>query len=513
MPTPLQAAPVSHLRNVVSSWGAFLLSAVAGLFLSPFVVRSLGTSAFGVWVLVSSLTGTLNFLDLGIRSAVIRFVAREHAKADHVAASRMVSTARVLLLVAGAGVVVVGAVLSASLTKWFQVPPELVFEARVVAVVSAATLAVVLSNGVLAGTVSGLQRIDIIGLTDATLELARIVLILVTLGSGGGLIGLAIIGLVLALVRTVVFSRAVKLLYPDLEPLIRKPASDDVRAVLSVSAYATLIYSAVGAVNQASSIIIGAFLPTAMVAYYSIGATLPIYAAALNRPIAQTVHPRASRLDALGDAAGLRRLILDTARFSALVLLPMVLTFIIRGQSFIGIWMGDEFRTPAGQVLSVLALGIILNGTRHVMQAAFVGSGRHKSLVPWYLGEAAITVLATAVVVPRFGISGAAWAAVVPGAVVTLGVFPMLALKGFGVPPRTLWTQTLLRPLIAMLPFGFVTWLIEHELAVTGYVAFFGQVALALPVALVGAWSLGLSAPERSMLAAAVRSRLGRRPS
>ncbi len=489
----------------MSSWGAFLLSAVAGLFLSPFVVRSLGTSGFGVWVLVSALTGSLNFLDLGVRSAVIRFVAREHARGDHAAASRVVGTARILLLAAGGLAVLGGVVFAVGLPTWFQIPAELQREAQIVALLSAGTLAVVLSNGVLAGTISGLQRLDIIGLTDAALELARIALILLILSAGGGLVGLVLIGFLLALSRSVIFGRAARRLYPQLVPALRRPDRADVRAVLSVSAYSTLIYSAVSAVNQVSSIIIGAYLPTTMVAYYAIGATLPIYAAALNRPIAQTVHPRASRLDALDDAAGLRSLLLDTSRFSALVLLPVVLTFIIRGHTFIGIWMGEEFREPSGRVLSVLALGILLTGTRHVAQAAFVGSGRHRSLAPWYLAEAAVAIGGTLLVVPRFGIVAAAWAVVIPGALVALGVFPVLARAGFGVPMRSIWTQTLVRPLIAMIPFALITLLLERRLPPDALLLFFLQVGLTLPAAALGAWYVGLEPSERARLTAAIR--------
>ena len=501
---------ISHVRNVLVSWGAFVISALAGLFLSPFVVKSLGTSGFGVWVIVTSLTGSLNFLDLGVRSAVIRFVAREHARGDHTAASRFVATARLLLLGAGALVLLASAGFAVGLEHWFTIPAPLVNEARLVLILSALTLALVLSNGVLAGTISGLQRLDVIGLTDAALELARIGLILAALSAGGGLLGLVTVGLVLALARTVVFRHYARRLYPELQPQLRRPTREDVVAILSVSAYSTLIYSAVGAVNQLSAIIIGAALPTAMVAYYSIGATLPIYAAALNRPIAQTVHPRASRLDALGDADGLRTMILDTARYSALVLLPLVLTFVLRGRTFIGVWMGDEFREPSGNVLAVLSLGIVLNGTRHVMQAAFFGSGRHKSLAPWYLGEAAITIALTAAVVVPFGIEGAAWAAVVPGAVVTLGVFPVLAQRGFGIGPARLVGHTLLRPLAAMLPFAFVLYVMDARVTASGYVSFFAQVAAALPVAILGAWTIGLRADERIAATAAIRRRLAR---
>ncbi len=503
-------ARVSQLRNVLASWGAFALSAGAGLFLSPFVVQRLGASGFGVWVLIGSLTGTLNIFDLGMRSAVTRFVAREHARQDHAAASRSVGTARVLFIGAGATVLLIASILAIGLPHWFTVPDEMRGSARLVLMLSATSLAVVLTNGLYGGVLAGLQRLDVLGMTDVAIEAVRIGLVLAVLSLGGGLVGLALIGLLLSLLRRATLQRKVRALYPELRMDLRRPGAADVRLILSVSAYSTVIYSSAGAITQASELIIGALLPLAMLSYYAIGATLPIYAHALNRPIAQTVHPRASRLESLGDAEGLRDLILTTGRYSALVLFPLVITFIARGRTFVGIWMGAEFRGPAGAVLAVLGTGLLFAGTRHVMQAAFVGSGRHRPLGPWYVAEAVVVIAATALVVPRWGIVGAAWATVVPGITLSVVVFPALCRRYFGVSPLAVWSGFWLRPAMAMLPFVAVSLWFEFTWPVHTYLGFFTQVGATLPFALLGAMTLGMSASERASLIAPLRALVAR---
>src|SRR5690606_39467850 len=81
------------VRNVLANWTAFLFSAAVGFVLAPFVVRSLGDGAYGAWVLLGSTVGYLGLLDLGIRGAVMRYVANLHAAADHREASHMASAA------------------------------------------------------------------------------------------------------------------------------------------------------------------------------------------------------------------------------------------------------------------------------------------------------------------------------------------------------------------------------------------------------------------------------------
>lgn len=490
----------NHLRSVLANWGGFLFSVLSGLYMSPFIVGKLGTSGFGVWVLIGSLTGTLNIFDLGTRAAVIRFVARESARGDHAAASRIASAARIIYLGAGALVLLTAAVLAAGIKSWFQVPPEYSTLAPVVLLITAITLAIAIATGLYGGVVAGMQRLDLLAYTNILLDILRVVLVVVVLSLGGGLLGLALIMLGLAVLRYLYFQRLALRLYPELHVDFRWPQRADVRMILSVSGYATVIYASVSALAEARTLIIGAMLPVSMVAYYSIGKTLPTYASAVNGPIAQTVQPRASRMDALGDAAGLREVILRTGSYSALVLLPMLSTFIVRGRTFIGIWMGDEFKELSGDVLAVLAVGAICSMPRWVIQASFVGSGRHATLAPWYVAEALIVIALTILVIPAYGIMGAATAGVVPAFLLSAIVLPVLCKKKFGLPIRVSWLALWLRPMAAISPFVLVSIAVDRWFPARSYVVFFAQVFVCLPLAAGGVWLFALNNSERKVI-------------
>src|SRR5260370_41004556 len=66
---------IEILKNVGSSWFSLGLNILAGLFLSPYILHRLGDAAFGLWVLVFSITGYYGLFDLGIRSSIVRYVA------------------------------------------------------------------------------------------------------------------------------------------------------------------------------------------------------------------------------------------------------------------------------------------------------------------------------------------------------------------------------------------------------------------------------------------------------
>ena len=50
------------LRNILSSVSGYAVTVLVALFLSPFVVHSLGDESYGLWVLVVSLTGYYGLL-------------------------------------------------------------------------------------------------------------------------------------------------------------------------------------------------------------------------------------------------------------------------------------------------------------------------------------------------------------------------------------------------------------------------------------------------------------------
>ena len=45
------------LKNVGSSWSALATNVLVGIFMSPFIVHRLGDAAYGIWVLIFSVTG------------------------------------------------------------------------------------------------------------------------------------------------------------------------------------------------------------------------------------------------------------------------------------------------------------------------------------------------------------------------------------------------------------------------------------------------------------------------
>jgi len=73
----------------------------------------------------------------------------------------------------------------------------------------------------------------------------------------------------------------------------------------------------------------------------------------------------ASSLDGMGEHERVQRLLAGSAKFSMMILLPVALTFLIRGSSFIGLWMGPSYAELSGAVLAILSLPLLVRAGAH----------------------------------------------------------------------------------------------------------------------------------------------------
>lgn len=210
--------------------------------------------------------------------------------------------------------------------------------------------------------------------------------------------------------------------------------------------------------------------------------------------------PQASALEAQGDFPGVRRALVSGAGYATMVILPMAATFLIRGKSFIGLWMGSEYAWLSGQVLWILTLGLILSAGNQVALATMLGVSKHKALVPVFLGQALCNMILGILLVRKLGLLGVAWATTLPYLGMSLFFWPWYVRRALGVPVRdyvwTVWVRTLL----AVAPFAGCTWFVQKAWPAPNLPVFFLQTAAVLPLVFICFWYFCLRRAQRQAL-------------
>ncbi|MBC8081137.1 MAG: oligosaccharide flippase family protein [Gorillibacterium sp.] len=67
-------------RGIMTSYGIFAADMLAGVLFTPFLIRSLGQSEYGVYSLMGAFIASLAVLDFGFGDAIIRYVAQYRAE-------------------------------------------------------------------------------------------------------------------------------------------------------------------------------------------------------------------------------------------------------------------------------------------------------------------------------------------------------------------------------------------------------------------------------------------------
>lgn len=486
------------LRNIVSNWGAFAFSAIVNFFLSPYIVHRLGDNAYGVWALLVALVGYLGLLDLGVRSAVTRYVASFHSRAQHEDASRVASAALTIFCIAGALAIFVAAVAAAFLGSIFNIPPDLVGAARIVAVLGGINVAVSLVSGVFGGIVIGMQRLDLNNGIEVGLEALRATSIYLVLRAGYGLDVLALLQLIFSFARGVAAYWLSRRLYPGLRIRLGERGRDQLKMIFSFSIAASLMQASGMLILYSDSVVIGAFLPITMVTFFSIAVSLTNYARVFVSGISQAISPLASALEGGGQEDRVSRTLLSAASLATVIALPMVITFILRGHSFIDLWMGEEYGTNAAGVLWILSISLFVAAGYQINSATMVGIGKHRGLVPIYIGEAVVNIALCVILVRRYGIVGVAWGMTIPRIIVSVVVGPWYARRVVGIRIQQFWLRVWVRPMLAFVPFAVASYVVESIWPASSLLVYFTQIVATLPFGAVGVWFLCLPASARA---------------
>jgi O-antigen/teichoic acid export membrane protein len=486
-------------RSIVSNWATFAFSAGVNFFVSPLVVRSLGETQYGAWTLLVAVVGHLGLLDLGVRSAVTRYVAQFHAAERHDRASLLYAAALRIFAIAGVTAMLLSAILAMLIGHVFNIPRELIGIARVVAVIGGVNVAASLLSGVFGGVLIGLERFDYSNALEISVGTFRAIAVVLALKERHGLIALSLIQLFATILRGAGSVYYTRKFYPNLKLGVQRWDQESGRLIFKYGLTASFLHVTATLMAYGDTLVLGALLPIGMITYFAIAGNLIEYARSVVSGISQTLSPRLSALQAGGQQSDLQGALMTSARLSTLVVVPIVATFIVRGHSFIALWMGNEYADLSGRVLSVLAITLIPLGGYQVMAAALFGISKHGRLVPVFVAECICNFVLSIVWVRHYGVIGTAFGTLVPRLIVSLFIGPWFVHRTLDVPIRTFWFSVFVRPVAAAIPFAIASGIVDRVLPARNLSIFFAQVIALLPLMAVAPW-IALSADERTVV-------------
>jgi len=468
--------------NVVMNWVALATSMVVPFFLMPFVVRHLGPVAYGVWILAVSTVAYLNLLDLGLRSAIVRFVSKNTTTGNIEETQKVIEAALWFRVAIAAVVAVFSIVLAVSFPHLFKIPHDLQHAAQITVLLCALGVAIALVSGVFGAVLSGINRFDVLSSTVVAQTLARAVGVLLILRSGHGLVALAYWELTIGVAVALLTCGAALKIYPPCRIHFTRPDIAILKMIWSYSGKTFIIIIAVQIVFYTDNLVVGAFLSVGAVTLYSIAGSLAMYSGQISTSMGTTFIPLASSLDASGQAKSLQKLLLRGTQAMLGLMLPIGLTLLLRGKTFIGLWMGAQYAETSGTVLQILLISQFFTIANSTAGQIAYGVDKHKSVAKWAAIEAVLNLGLSIVLVKTTGLYGVAWGTSLSQALIHLIFWPRYVRRELGVAIRTFLWEGWGKITLFSIPFGIACAAADRYWHPRSLAEFFGQIFVTLPV-------------------------------
>jgi len=337
---------MSQLKiGAILSYGNIILTNVMGLILTPFVIRKLGDSEYGLYTLIGSLIAYLSLMDFGIANTVVRYVAKYRAENNKEGEQNFLGTILLIYLIISAVLLIAGIAVYFKIEEIFKnsLTAGELEKAKIMFVILLFNLSIVLPSSVFTAICNAYERFIFPRLLAAIRYIVRAAVIFAVLTMGGKAIALVIIDTVMSLLLIFctlfyVFKKLqVKFCFNQMNKTM-------VRNIFSYSVWIFILSITSQFQWQGGQLMLGIISNTTAVAVYGVGIILGTYYAAFSSAITGVFLPKATFM-VVNNAkpSELTDMMIRIGRLSLFVLLYILGGFLLYGQLFISLWVGKTY--------------------------------------------------------------------------------------------------------------------------------------------------------------------------
>lgn len=385
------------------------MTLLVSLAATPFTVRLLGPSAYGLLTIITIVASYASIADLGMGPASTKFGATAMAEGDAVAEAEVVWTAAVMSAIPALAVAMgIGIGAPTIAEDVLRLPGPLLSTGTLgLRIVTITFVARVIANVINTPQLVRLRwsSYTVINTAGSVVQVATVP---VVIALGGGVVGAVLVGAAaavsIALAHLAVSSRLLPALWPPrLRPSLVPPlARFGGSLVVASLAWIPL--------TNAERFFLARTGSLAELAHYSVAATAAALLAVIPLAVAQPLLPAFTRQIALNHVTEWAVLYRRVTRLVMVTVVPSALVLAVVARPFFSVWAGREYGISSTVPFYILVAGIVVNATAYAPSTLLVSTGRANLLARCYLAEVPLFLVAAAVMTSAWGAEGAALA-------------------------------------------------------------------------------------------------------
>jgi O-antigen/teichoic acid export membrane protein len=420
-------------RNVLSQYVVLGVNMALGLVMLPFNVAHLGQSAYGLWVLVTSVTTYFDVLEMGYGSSQVKFTAQYRARRDAQALNEVTSTLFFLFV----GIAVLKYALAVgvafSVGYWFNLDAQQSRVGRDILLIVGVAVATSLPFSVFGSITNGFQRYHLNNVIFIVTTIATAITNVVVLLLGYGIVELVAATTVVRLLSLFAYRRSAYKAFPLLRIRWANVRKARLKEVTAFSAYLLVIDIANKVSYTADAVVIGAVMSTAAVAVYSVGQRLAVTIGRLTRVLSEKLFPTIVDTASLDRRDRLQLLFVQGTRLSLAMVIPLSAFIALLAQPLVLAWVGPRFAESV-PIVQILALVVAIKVGTMTSQSMLKGTENHRFLAASTAAASIANLGLSIVLAHRYGLIGVAMGTLIPAVIVLMFVVFPMACRVVGLP-------------------------------------------------------------------------------
>ncbi len=397
------------LKNASYNILGFLWPLIFTLFITPLIIFGLGVKEYGIYIFITSVTSLMGILDLGLGAAVTKHLSYYYGKGDEAAIRRITHSANSLFSI----VALIGLVFAVFIALGgIHLLPEK-FEAYSQYSVLFAIGGLMFFINTLAATSNAaliaVQRFDINSKISMMSVALSSVSMLVVVKMGGSLIHIFLVQLgVQMIVNGIIFWQARKLL-----PAATYGFGWDKAEIHHCYKFGLVYFInniATSALASLDRLIIPFYIGPTNLTYYSLPGNVTTKIPGIAHTLSVSLFPTVSQLSGSEDVDRIRNLYIRSFRLIIVIASALTITCISFSYKILEYWLSADIASHASSVLIVLALTNFMLALFNPLSNFLLGLGKIKFLTISSLSMAVLNVILLFILLPLYGIMGAAWA-------------------------------------------------------------------------------------------------------
>ncbi len=343
--------------NLITNLLAFVINAGINFFLTPYLIKQLGTESYGFIGLANDFVGYANIFSMALNTMSGRFIAVAYHRGEKEKANSYINSVFMANVILGAVVAFAGIFIVWKLEYLINIPSYLMTDVKI-------TFGLVFANYLLSIIISVFNCAPFIKNKMNMVYIRNMVSYILKLILTIGLLSLfdikiyiiSLVTIICTVYLTIANGFIFKKLLPEFTISPKSFSIKMVKEILSSGIWMSLLSLSNLLLSGLNSLLTNKFISTIAMGYLNVSKTIPNYISQLGQQLGTVFAPQFTQLYSQGKIDELIAEVKKSIKIMAFIMIVPIAGFIAFGSSFYTIWLKDYTASEVGtiQQLSVI---------------------------------------------------------------------------------------------------------------------------------------------------------------